>query len=56
MQETVLSHLKVENLPKITMVVTVRKIPILGIAINKMNKTFTATKDRLNIHFDVILK
>ena len=48
--------LKVENLPKITLVVTVRKNPILGIAITKICKTFTATKDKLNTHFGVISK
>ena len=30
------------------------KNPILGIAITKLNKTFTATKDQLNTHFGVI--
>ena len=48
--------LKVENLPKITLVVTVGKNPILGIAITKINLTFTATKDKLNTHFGVISK
>ena len=48
--------LEVENLPKIRLVVTVRKNPILGIAITKINKTFTAMKDKLNTHFGVISK
>ena len=48
--------LKVENLPKITLVVTVLKNPILGIVITKINKTFTATKDKLSTHFGVISK
>ena len=46
--------LKVENLPKITLVVTVCKNAIFGIAITKINKTFTATKGKLNTHFGVI--
>ena len=44
--------LKLENLPKITMVVSER----IGIAINKINKTFTATKGRFNTHFGIISK
>ena len=48
--------LKVEHLPKITMVVTVWKNQILGIAIKKVNKTFTATKGRLNTYFGFISK
>ena len=48
--------LKVENLPKITLVVTVWKNPVPRIAITKINKTFTATKDKLNTHFGVISK
>ena len=47
--------LKVENLLKITMVVqTAWKNQIFGIAINKINKTFTSTKGMLNTHFAVI--
>ena len=48
--------LKVENLPKITLVVTVCENPILGIAITKINKTFMVTKEKLNTHFGVISK
>ena len=40
--------LKVENLPKTTMVVTVLS-PVLGIAINKTNKTFNIKWDNFDI-------
>ena len=32
------------------------KNPILGIAISKINKTFTASKRRLNTHYGVVSK
>ena len=48
--------LKVGNLPKITMVVTLWKNLILGIAINRNSNTFTATKGKLNTNFGVVSK
>ena len=48
--------LKMENHPKIIMVVVFRKYSIFGITIKRINKTFSVPRKTLDVYFGISLK